>query len=89
MSDLTSRYPVTAEQRRRFDEQGFIALSEVLSAQTLSEYEPEITAKVLELNTQQEPVHERATAAERAALQVMNLWRHSAGDGAAWTPTSP
>ena len=73
MSDLTSRYPVNAEQFAQFDEQGFIVLPEVLSAQTLREYEPEITSKVFELNTQHLPVEKRATAAQRATLQVMNL----------------
>jgi len=77
MSDLTSRYPVNAEQFAQFDEQGFIVLPEVLSAQTLREYEPEITSKVFELNTQHLPVEKRATAAQRATLQVMNLWQHS------------
>lgn len=77
MSDLTSRYPITTEQVAQFTEQGFMALPQALSTQTLRKYEPEITSKVFELNTQHLSVGERATAAQRAALQVMNLWQHS------------
>lgn len=77
MIDLHSPYPLTPEHGTSFDEQGYIVLTDVLSPQTVRTYEPEITSKVFELNTQHLPVGERLTAAQRAALQVMNVWQES------------
>ena len=77
MIDLHSPYPLTPEHGTSFDEQGYIVLTDVLSPQTVRAYEPEITSKVFELNTQHLPVGERLTAAQRAALQVMNVWQES------------
>jgi ectoine hydroxylase-related dioxygenase (phytanoyl-CoA dioxygenase family) len=76
MSDLDVRFAITAEQRAQFEEDGFIVLRGALAPQVIRDYEPEITAKVFELNTQHLPVDQRPTAAQRAALQVMNLWEH-------------
>jgi ectoine hydroxylase-related dioxygenase (phytanoyl-CoA dioxygenase family) len=60
----------------RFAEQGFIRIPGVLSADTIAAYEPEITAKVIELNTMHLPMEQRSTY-NKAFLQVGNLWQHS------------
>ncbi|HEY3957855.1 MAG TPA: phytanoyl-CoA dioxygenase family protein [Streptosporangiaceae bacterium] len=74
--DLHIRYPVGPAARRHFAENGFVKLTGVLSPVTVQAYEPEVTAHVVELNTQHLPLAERDTYC-RAFLQVTNLWRHS------------
>lgn len=74
--ELTEPYPVRDGHRHAFEADGFVHLRDVLSADTVAGFEQEITAKVLELNTQHLAMAERTTF-ERAFLQVMNLWRHS------------
>jgi ectoine hydroxylase-related dioxygenase (phytanoyl-CoA dioxygenase family) len=54
-----------------------VRLREVIDPWTLAHYGAEITRLTLELNTQTAPLEERSTY-DRAFLQVMNLWRHSA-----------
>jgi ectoine hydroxylase-related dioxygenase (phytanoyl-CoA dioxygenase family) len=49
----------------------------VLSSEALAHYGAEITRLTIELNTQSKPLEERSTY-DRAFLQVMNLWEHSA-----------
>jgi ectoine hydroxylase-related dioxygenase (phytanoyl-CoA dioxygenase family) len=49
----------------------------VLSPATLRLYGDEITRLTLALNTQHRPLDQRSTY-DKAFLQVMNLWRHSA-----------
>ncbi|NDL56166.1 phytanoyl-CoA dioxygenase family protein [Phytoactinopolyspora mesophila] len=73
---LETPYLLTDHDVQRFDRDGFIRLSEVLDPDALREREPEITAKVLELNTVHKPMEERSTT-QKAFLQVGNLWRHS------------
>lgn len=73
---LQSRYLITPETIRRFDEDGFVTLSAVLDPGALRTYGAEITAKVRELNTQHLPLEQRDTYG-KAFLQVMNLWQHS------------
>ena len=46
------------------------------SPATIAAYEPEITGKVIELNTQDLPLEARDTYG-KAFLQVMNLWQDS------------
>lgn len=60
----------------RFAADGYVRLPGVLDPASLREREPEITAKVLELNTVDAPMEERSTT-QKAFLQVGNLWRHS------------
>ena len=76
MTELDESYPLDPTALRSFDEHGFVRLPNVLSAATIATYEPEMTAAVIELNTQHLPLDERDTYG-RAFLQVMNLWRHS------------
>jgi ectoine hydroxylase-related dioxygenase (phytanoyl-CoA dioxygenase family) len=61
---------------RHFSDQGFVKLPGVLNPATVTAYEPEITSKVIELNTQHLSLAERDTYG-KAFLQVTNLWQHS------------
>lgn len=74
--DLSSPYPLEESAIQGFEKDGFVRLPDVLSPQTVAAYEPEITSKVIELNTEHLPMSERDTY-RRAFLQVINLWRHS------------
>jgi ectoine hydroxylase-related dioxygenase (phytanoyl-CoA dioxygenase family) len=75
-TELELDYPLTRTAAARFAEHGFVKLKNVLSPDTIAEYEPEITGKVIELNTQHVPMEERDTYG-KAFLQVTNLWQHS------------
>lgn len=75
-AELSMPYPLPPDAVDRFDAQGFVRLPGVLSAETLAGYEPEITRKVIELNTMELPLEQRSTY-DKAFLQVPNLWRHS------------
>jgi ectoine hydroxylase-related dioxygenase (phytanoyl-CoA dioxygenase family) len=74
--ELETAYPLDAADVAQFAEHGFVKLKNVLSPATIAAYEPEITGKVIELNTQDLPMEERDTYG-KAFLQVMNLWLHS------------
>src|SRR5262245_51551028 len=77
MGDMISdTYPLAADAVEQFDAQGFVRLRGVLDAPAIGRFEPEITAKVIELNTQHLPMAERDTYG-KAFLQVTNLWQHS------------
>ncbi len=73
---MQTSYPISAEMVRKFDDEGFIKLSDVLDPEKLQFYEKEITKKVKELNTQHLPLDQRDSFG-RAFLQVANLWQHS------------
>ena len=75
-ADLHSRYELDPAAATRLAEDGFVKLPGVLSGETVEAFEPEITAKVIELNTQHLPLAERDTYG-KAFLQITNLWRHS------------
>jgi ectoine hydroxylase-related dioxygenase (phytanoyl-CoA dioxygenase family) len=75
--DIDSPYLLSAEQIDRFRHDGCIKLKQVLSADTLAHYGAEISRLTIALNTQSRPLEERSTY-DRAFLQVMNLWQHSA-----------
>ena len=77
MTDLDTPYALSAAQIAQFRRDGFIKLKHVHSPETLSHYGAEITRLTIELNTQQVPLEERSTY-DKAFLQVMNLWEHSA-----------
>lgn len=74
--DIITPYPVTAEQIERYEADGYVKLPGVLSPETVQHFEPEVTGKVIELNTMQLPLAERDTY-HKAFLQVGNLWQHS------------
>lgn len=73
---LADNYQLDAGQIAHFDEHGFVKLKNVLDEATVAHYAPEITDKVLELNTMHLPMEQRSTY-QRAFLQVSNLWTHS------------
>jgi ectoine hydroxylase-related dioxygenase (phytanoyl-CoA dioxygenase family) len=75
-TDLAVGYDLEPGAFDRFNAQGFVKLSGVLSPETIAAYEPEVTGKVIELNTLHLPMEQRSTY-QKAFLQVENLWRHS------------
>lgn len=76
LDSITARYTVPFETIKKFNEEGFVKLSEVLDPEALHVYEKEITSQVKALNTQDIPLAERDTYG-KAFLQVSNLWEHS------------
>lgn len=74
--DVDSPYVLGDDGRGRFERDGFVRLRGVFDAAAVERFAPEITAKVIELNTMHLPLAERSTYA-KAFLQVTNLWRHS------------
>jgi len=75
--DIASPYALSAAQITQFERDGFIKLKDVLSPAVLKHYGDEITRLTIALNTQEAPLEERSTY-DKAFLQVMNLWQHSA-----------
>jgi ectoine hydroxylase-related dioxygenase (phytanoyl-CoA dioxygenase family) len=75
-AELDKPYSLTPEQIKTFQEQGFIKLKQVLSADVLEYYGNEITDQVFKLNKQDKPLAERDTYG-KAFLQIMNIWEHS------------
>ena len=74
--ELETDYTLSRSDIAHFAAHGFVKLKNVLSPDTIAAYEPEITGKVIELNTQDLPLDERDTYG-KAFLQVMNLWQDS------------
>jgi hypothetical protein len=74
--DIETPYDLDTAAVERFAADGFVRLPGVLSPATVRHYEPEITARVIELNTLHLPMDERTTY-QKAFLQVTNLWQHS------------
>jgi ectoine hydroxylase-related dioxygenase (phytanoyl-CoA dioxygenase family) len=75
-SELETDYALDQAAIAHFARHGFVKLRNVLSPETIAAYEPEITGKVIELNTQHLPLAERDTYG-KAFLQVTNLWQAS------------
>jgi ectoine hydroxylase-related dioxygenase (phytanoyl-CoA dioxygenase family) len=76
LDDLGHPYKLASNAPAQLDGHGFIRLREVLSRDLVRRYEPEITQKVIELNTMHLPLEERDTY-RKAFLQVENLWQSS------------
>jgi ectoine hydroxylase-related dioxygenase (phytanoyl-CoA dioxygenase family) len=74
--DIDSEYKISPAQIERFQQDGYIKLKDVLSAEVLDYYGREITRQVLLLNKEAKPMEERSTYG-KAFLQVMNLWTKS------------
>ncbi|HWL45159.1 MAG TPA: phytanoyl-CoA dioxygenase family protein [Ilumatobacter sp.] len=72
---LSGRFTVTDDQVAQFWRDGYLRLGGVLDPALLTDIEPLITGKVIELNTMHLPMEERSTY-DRAFLQVTNLARH-------------
>lgn len=73
---LDDLYEITSEHVERFNEQGFVKLTDVLTEEMVAYFEPEITETVIDLNTMHLPMDQRSTY-NKAFLQVIDLWRHS------------
>jgi ectoine hydroxylase-related dioxygenase (phytanoyl-CoA dioxygenase family) len=74
--ELSTPYPLTAEQIAQYQRDGYIKLKDVLSAEVLAEYGPAVEQMVHRLNRQTLPLHERNTYG-KAFLQIANLWETS------------
>jgi len=72
---LETPYALAARDLDHFDRHGHVTLRGALSPEILAGIEPDITAKLVELNTMHLPLAERPTY-HKAFLQVTNLWRH-------------
>jgi ectoine hydroxylase-related dioxygenase (phytanoyl-CoA dioxygenase family) len=75
--DLDTEFDVSQSDVSAFEKNGFVRLRGVLDGPTIQRFEPEITSKVLDLNTMHLPMEERSTY-DKAFLQVTNLRHHSA-----------
>jgi ectoine hydroxylase-related dioxygenase (phytanoyl-CoA dioxygenase family) len=73
-SQLDTPYPLDDATIRRFRDDGFIRLSDVLPAGALTEITPEITRMVDEGNRLKNIPLEERTLYDQAFIQVMNLW---------------
>jgi ectoine hydroxylase-related dioxygenase (phytanoyl-CoA dioxygenase family) len=76
LADLDAPYPLTAEQRAYFRENGYLKLKHVLKPETLEHYRREISEQVKRLNTQNLPMEQRNTY-QKAFLQIINIWTKS------------
>ena len=73
-SSVPSSYALTEQDHSSFDRDGYVKLRGVIDPDVLNSFGPQITTKVIELNTQELPLEERDTYG-KAFLQVSNLWR--------------
>ncbi len=74
---LDEPYPLTDDQARRFRDDGFIKLKEVLDPEALDFYGREITRLALELDPKKGTSVEEKSTYDRAFIQVINLRRQS------------
>lgn len=76
--ELDAPFALDPEQVRFYDQNGYIKLKHVLSAELLEHYRRIIQQRVAELSADALPLEQRTTYG-KAFLQVMNLWTESAG----------
>jgi ectoine hydroxylase-related dioxygenase (phytanoyl-CoA dioxygenase family) len=76
-AELDTPYKLDDDAIRRFREDGFIRLPNVLSAEVLGAYAPEINRLVNEYNRLKDVPFEERSLYDQAFIQVHNLWRHS------------
>lgn len=74
---LHARREITSDDIAALERDGYLRLRDAIDPAVLRAYEPEISTKLLELNTMHLPIEERSTY-NKAFLQVTNLARHSA-----------
>jgi len=77
-SELDAPFALIAEQIAFYNENGYIKLRQVFSAELLQHYRQIITARVAKLSADALPFEQRTTYG-KAFLQVMNLWTKSEG----------
>jgi len=73
-TQLDTPYPLDAATIRRFQNDGFIRLPNVVSPELLAEYTAEINRMVAEGNRLKDIPLEKRTIYDQAFIQVMNLW---------------
>jgi ectoine hydroxylase-related dioxygenase (phytanoyl-CoA dioxygenase family) len=73
VAELSAPYPLTAEQIDRYQQDGFIKLKDVFSAELLDFYGGAIEREVRERSQHYQPLAERNTYG-KAFLQIGNLW---------------
>ena len=73
---LDKPFPISDEQIRFFQQNGFIKIKNVLPAETILYMNETISAEVKRLNTQHLPMEQRDTYG-KAFLQIFNLWAKS------------
>jgi hypothetical protein len=73
--ELEERYPLTADDCRRFREDGFIRLPDVLSPATLAHFDGVITGLTMARNPLAGVPLDRRDTYGKAFIQVFNLWR--------------
>ena len=76
-SELDTPYELDPTVIRRFRRDGFVRLPNVLSAEVLGRYAPEINRLVDENNKLKDVPLEQRELYDRAFIQVMNLWTRS------------
>ncbi len=76
-NELDTPYPLDEATVRRFREDGFIKLPNVLGAEVLGTYAPAINQLVDEGNRLKEIPLEKRTLYDQAFIQVTNLWRRN------------
>ena len=74
--ELDAPFALSEEQIRFFEENGYVKLKHVLSAQLIEHYRKAISKRVAELSADALPLEQRDTYG-KAFLQVMNLWTES------------
>jgi ectoine hydroxylase-related dioxygenase (phytanoyl-CoA dioxygenase family) len=77
VSELDTPYALDEKAIRRFREDGFIRLSNVLSAELIAHYAPEINRVVDEYNRLKDVPFEERSLYDQAFIQVTNLWTHN------------
>lgn len=74
--ELNAPFSLTKDQLDFYDENGYIKLKHVLSAELMERYQRLITERVAELSKDTLPMEQRTTYG-KAFLQIMNLWTES------------
>jgi ectoine hydroxylase-related dioxygenase (phytanoyl-CoA dioxygenase family) len=74
--ELNAPFSLTKDQLDFYDENGYIKLKHVLSAELMERYQRLITERVAELSRDTLPMEQRTTYG-KAFLQIMNLWTES------------
>lgn len=72
-NELDTPFPLSADQCRFYQENGYIKLAQVLSAELLAHYRDPIRAIVAERSANKPPLDQRSTY-DKAFLQIENLW---------------
>lgn len=74
LPDLSSAYPISADQSAEYQKNGHVCLRSVASPEEVRAYRAAILHAVERNNTETRPLEERDTYG-KAFLQIINLWR--------------